>query len=162
MERVRPVVAHPQSERPSRRNEGSGPGRYGTTGVRGRPRVLIVDDDPDARDLFGWCFRAAGWIVGLAPDAEAALLVATAFEPDAIVMDLRLPGITGHDAIRKLKEDEHTRDVPVVACTAFDPPHAEPLARDAGCDAFVGKPCDPEALRDTLEHLMARRRGSVG
>jgi two-component system, cell cycle response regulator DivK len=123
--------------------------------------VLIVEDDEDARELLGWCMRAAGWIVTGAADAESALLVAAGLAPDAIVMDLGLPGITGLDAIRRLKNDEHTRDVPVVVCTALSPAQAEPRAWEAGCDAFLAKPCEPEDMRRLLERMVAHRRGPI-
>ncbi len=156
-----PLLAHPDSDKIARRREGPAPRRQRIAGVRLRPCVLIVEDDEDARELLGWCMRAAGWIVTGAADAESALLVAAGLAPDAIVMDLGLPGITGLDAIRRLKDDEYTKGVPVVVCTALSPAQAEPRAWEAGCDAFVAKPCEPEDVRWLLERMVAHRRGPV-
>ena len=156
-----PHLAHRDFGRTARRKDGPGPRRQPETGVWPRPCVLIVEDDEDARELIGWCMRAAGWIVRGADDAESALLVAAALAPDAIVMDLGLPGISGLDAIRRLKDDEFTKDVPVLVCTALSPAQAEPRAREAGCDAFLAKPCEPEDLRKLLESLVAHGRGPV-
>ncbi len=143
---------------PPRRSQGSGPSGLPDTGVRARPCVLIVDDHDDTREMYAWCLRAAGWfVVGVADGAEA-LVAAPALEPDVIVMDLRLPVVGGLDAIRRLKDDEYTKHVPIVACTAFNRTTAEIEARAAGCDDFVTKPCEPEALRDRLEALVAGRR----
>jgi CheY-like chemotaxis protein len=124
--------------------------------------VLIVDDDADTRELYGWCMKAAGWLVRAVRNGAEALLAAEELEPDVIVMDLRMPVVGGLDAIRQLKSDEATKHVPIVACSAFDRRSAETEARDAGCDEFVAKPCEPEALRHLLEALVTRRSDSSG
>jgi CheY-like chemotaxis protein len=142
---------------PPRRSQGLGPGGLPDTGARARPCVLIVDDHDDTREMYAWCLRAAGWfVVGVADGAEA-LVAAPALAPDVIVMDLRLPVVGGLEAIRRLKDDDYTKDVPIVACTALSRSAAEIEARAAGCDMFVPKPCEPEALRDLLEALVAGR-----
>jgi two-component system cell cycle response regulator DivK len=151
--------AEPKSAKP-RRDQGSESRRPVSTGTRRRPTVLIVDDDEDARELYAWCMRAAGWFVEAVPDAAEALFVAAVLEPDVIVMDLRLPVVGGVEAIRRLKGDDDTKHIPIVACTAFDRSTKEIEARAAGCDAFVAKPCDPEALRNLLEALVTDRSDS--
>ncbi len=119
--------------------------------------MLIVEDDEDTRELYGWCLKAAGWFVYVVADGAEALLAAPVVAPDVIVMDLRLPVLGGLDAIRQLKRDEATKHIPIVACTAFDRPSSEIAARDAGCDEFMPKPCEPEALRDLLEAMVTGR-----
>ena len=126
------------------------------TGIRARPRVLIADDDEDTRELYAWCMRAAGWYVEEATNGAHALLIAQVPEPDVIVMDLHMPVLGGLDAIRRLKRDAVTKHVPVIACTAIDRLSIEIEAWSAGCDEFVAKPCEPEALRDLLEEMVAR------
>jgi two-component system cell cycle response regulator DivK len=152
MQRVLPV-----SDRPRRRDPGSGPRRSWETGVRARPRVLIVDDDVDTRELYAWCMRAAGWFVQVASNGAEALLGASLYEPDVIVMDLHMPLLGGLDAVRLLRRDKATKHVPIVACTALDRPTIEVEARDAGCDEFVPKPCEPEVLRDLVEAMVSGR-----
>jgi two-component system, OmpR family, phosphate regulon response regulator PhoB len=132
------------------------PSRSGSGPYR-RPVVLLVDDDPALRDLFGWCMRAAGWFVEEASNAQDALIVAHDLEPDAIVLDMCMPGMGGLDALRLLKESETLRDVPVAVCTASTEPALEAAARDAGCAAFVRKPCDAESLRAVVRELVDRR-----
>jgi CheY-like chemotaxis protein len=110
--------------------------------------------------MYAWCLRAAGWVVEGATDGADALLIAHVFEPDVIVMDLRLPTIDGLEATRRLKASEATRDTPVVACSGFDLGQAEALARQAGCEEFVAKPCLPDDLRALLENLVRRPWGS--
>jgi CheY-like chemotaxis protein len=149
-----PARAVPESERPPHPDQGSGPSRTSATAVGPRHRVLIVDDDADTRELYGWCMKAGGWLVHAVRNGAEALLAAPEFEPDVIVMDLRLPVLGGLDAIRHLKSDEATKQIPIVACTAFDRRSSEIEARDAGCDEFFPKPCEPEHLRKLLEAMV--------
>jgi CheY-like chemotaxis protein len=124
------------------------------SGMRARPRVLVVDDHDDTREMYAWCLRAAGWVVEAVTDGASAIIVAAEFEPDVIVMDLRLPVLNGVEATRRLKEAESTRHVPVVACTG-DRSMSPLEARAAGCDEFVSKPIEPDALRELLERIVA-------
>jgi two-component system, cell cycle response regulator DivK len=156
MIRSRPApasLAEPKSEKP-RRDGGSGPRRLLNTGTRPRPTVLIVDDDEDARELYVWSFRAAGWIVVACSTGEEALLVAAALSPDGIVMDLLLPKIGGLDAIRHLKGDPEARHIPIVAISVMDRRQAEPLATEAGCEVFLSKPFQPEHLLSVVERFV--------
>ena len=77
--------------------------------------------------------------------------------PDLIVMDLSLPGLDGWEATRRLKADERTRSIPVVALTghALDG-HAQ-SALEAGCDGFIIKPCEPEALLNEIRKILRER-----
>jgi two-component system cell cycle response regulator DivK len=129
--------------------------------VSPRPRVLIVEDDEDTREMYAWCMRAAGWLVDVAADGAEALLAVPMREPDVIVMDLHMPVLGGLDAIRRLKRNDATMHIPVVAYTAFEPRSSEIAARHAGCDEFVAKARDPEALRDVLEATVALRTSYV-
>jgi CheY-like chemotaxis protein len=127
------------------------------TGPRARPRLLIVDDHDETREMYAWCMRAAGWLVDESTDGEEAVVRARDSQPDVIAMDLHLPVLDGLEAMRLLKQDERTRDIPIVACTGVNPRRSEALAREAGCDGFVSKPCLPEDLRVLLEALAASR-----
>jgi two-component system cell cycle response regulator DivK len=120
-------------------------------------RALIVDDDEDSLELYAWCMRAAGWLVDGAANGEEALFLAGYFAPDVIVMDLRLPGMDGLEATRRLRAAPHTRHIPIVALSAMDRRLAETLAMEAGCESFVAKPCPPESLRAFLENMVAGR-----
>jgi len=153
MMRSLPVQAAPGVDRPVRRRA-SGPHRSRDSGTLVRPRVLIVEDHEDTSEMYAWCMRAAGWIVEVAHDGQEALTAASDFGPDVIVMDLRLPVLDGLDATRMLKSDPDTRLIPIVGCSGVDGPEAETLAREAGCDRFVAKPCPPEDLRTLLENIV--------
>jgi len=123
--------------------------------------VLIVEDDEDTRDLYAWCMMASGWFVHAVQNGAEALIAATVVEPDVIVMDLHLPVLGGLAAIRQIKRHAATKHVPIVACTAFDARSSEIDAKIAGCDEFVPKPCEPEALRNLLEVLVGARRSDL-
>jgi CheY-like chemotaxis protein len=131
------------------------------TGTRAKRRALIVEDDEDARELYAWCLRAAGWVVEVVNNGCDALHVAETFAPDVIVMDLRLPLLGGIDASRQLKKKgARTQHVPIVVCTAADPASAEALASEVGCDEFVAKPCTAEFLLKVIEELLDTARSA--
>jgi len=110
------------------------------------PLVLVVEDYQDAREMYAEYLRFAGFRVAEARNGIEALEKASALSPDIILMDLALPRMDGWEATRRLKADERTRAIPVVALTGHAlAGHAEG-ARQAGCDAFVTKPCLPDAL----------------
>lgn len=114
-------VGQDEQSKRGRPQQGSGPHFRGAvgTGTRRRPRVMIVDDDDDTRELYAWAMRAAGWLVETVPDGKTAILQAASFAPDVIVMDLHLPVLDGYEATRRLRADDATHDIPVVVCTAF-------------------------------------------
>jgi two-component system cell cycle response regulator DivK len=119
--------------------------------------VLIVEDHDDVREVFAWCMRAAGWQVDTVTTGLEAVILATATNPDVIVMDINLPVLDGIAATRRLKIDERTAHVPVIACTAFPVDRQELL--DAGFDGIVPKPCSPDELCEILEQVAGRRSG---
>jgi two-component system cell cycle response regulator DivK len=138
--------------------------RFGTDGSEGGemigPRVLVVDDDPLGRELVTELLEKEGCQVLTAASAEIGLRLAAAERPALILMDLRLPGITGEEAIRKLKADAATAGVPVVAVTAAAMLGNDEEARDAGCDAYLTKPFDVKVFRDTLRRFLPAGTGS--
>ncbi len=119
-----------------------------------------MDDDEDTRDLLAWSLLADGWLVESVADGQEALIAVGDFEPDVIVVDLRLPIIDGLAVTRQLKADLHTRHIPIVGISAMTPAgRAESLAVKAGCAKFVAKPCRPEELRALLEVIVEGRAG---
>ena len=122
-----------------------------------RPRVLLVDDYPDAREMYSEYLQFSGFDVIEAANGMEALQRAADEEPDIILMDLSLPVMDGWEATRRLKMDERTRHIPVVALTGHAlAGHAEG-ARQAGCDSFVTKPCLPDALVAEIHRMLATR-----
>ncbi len=124
------------------------------------PLVLVVDDYEDARDMYCEYLEFSGFRTAQAGNGLEALKQATSLLPDIILMDLSLPEMDGWEATRRLKKSARTRDIPVVALTGHAlTGHAE-SAREAGCDAFVAKPCLPEDLVVQVRKLLGARSGA--
>jgi len=117
-----------------------------------KPVVLVVDDDPDARMIFSTYLRAMGCDVFTANDGRAGVEKATDLLPDIIVMDLAMPRVDGWEAIRRLCESSWTREIPVVAVSAV--PVSRETAFNAGCKAYLTKPCEPHVLWAQIRVLL--------
>jgi two-component system, cell cycle response regulator DivK len=131
-----------------------------------QPLVLVVDDYQDAREMYTEYLEFAGFRVAEARNGLEALERAFALLPDVILMDLSLPGMDGWEATRRLKADERTKRIPIVALTGHALAGHSEGARKAGCDAFVTKPCLPDALvveiRKMLEQTQKKARPASG
>ena len=110
------------------------------------PLVLVVDDVDHGREIFAEYLEYRGFRVATAADGLEALDKAFELRPDVILMDLSLPGIDGWEATRRLKQDERTRHIPIIALTAHALASAHERAREVGCNAVVTKPCLPKDL----------------
>ena len=119
-----------------------------------RPRVLLVDDYPDAREMYTEYLEYSGFDVVEASNGMEALQRAIDSEPDIILMDLSLPVMDGWEATRRLKGDKRTASIPVVALTGHALAGISEGAKRAGCDAFVTKPCLPEDLVKEIRRIL--------
>lgn len=127
-----------------------------------KPLVLVVEDYQDAREMYAAYLQFSGYGVAEAANGEEALEKTRELMPDIILMDLALPKIDGWEATKILKADERTRHIPIVALTGHAlAGHAEG-ARQAGCDAFVTKPCLPDALVAEIERMLSVKRSDAG
>jgi CheY-like chemotaxis protein len=124
----------------------------GATASPGRPVVLFVDDDVDARTIYGTYLRAVGCTVFTAVDGRTALSKADALVPDLVVMDLSLPRMDGWEAIRRLRRSSWTRELPIVVLSAVE--ESRDTAFAAGCSAYLTKPCDPTVLWSQIASLL--------
>lgn len=107
------------------------------------PLVLLVDDEPGILDVYGDVLTDAGFRVVFAISGQEAIDQARAHKPDVIVMDLKMPGVDGYEAARRLKAARRTRSIPVIAFTG-DPHDDKALA--AGCVSVIKKPCTADAF----------------
>jgi len=119
-----------------------------------RPRVLLVDDYPDAREMYSEYLEFSGFEVVEAENGMEALQRAIDAAPDIILMDLSLPVMDGWEATRRLKADERTASIPVVALTGHALAGISEGAKKAGCDSFVTKPCLPEDLVKEIRRIL--------
>ncbi|HEV8324102.1 MAG TPA: response regulator [Myxococcota bacterium] len=120
--------------------------------------LLVVDDNPANLKLLRLTLQLEGFEVRTAEDAEEALRVLASFRPRLILMDLQLPGMDGLDLTRRLKADPATRDVIILAVTAYAMKGDDEKARAAGCDGYVTKPIDTQTLTALVAaYLLAQR-----
>lgn len=117
-------------------------------------RVLVVDDVDHGREIFREFLEFRGFQVETAADGLGALEKAFAYVPDVILMDLSLPGLDGWEATRRLKLDERTKHIPVIAVTAHHLAAAHDKAREVGCAEIVTKPCLPKDLESAIRKLV--------
>lgn len=117
-------------------------------------RVLVVDDNASNTKLLAFVLTRGGYDVRTADSAESGAAVVGQFHPQLILMDLQMPGVSGLDWTRQLKADPSTRDIPVVAVTAYAMKGDAERARAAGCDGYLTKPIDTRTLLDDVaKHL---------
>jgi two-component system cell cycle response regulator DivK len=122
------------------------PAKTHNGGGRTKPLVLIVEDYSDAREMYAEYLEFQGFRVEQARNGKEAIDRAIMRPPDVVLMDLSLPVMDGWEATRRLKADERTRHVPVIALTGHALSGTVDTATQAGCDGFITKPCLPEDL----------------
>jgi CheY-like chemotaxis protein len=120
-----------------------------------KPLILVVDDYADAREMYSEYLEFSGFRTAQAKNGAEALEQAFELTPDVILMDLSLPVMDGWEATRRLKKDPRTRAIPVVALTGHALEGHSESARDAGCDAFLAKPCLPDELVEHVKQILA-------
>jgi two-component system cell cycle response regulator DivK len=118
------------------------------------PTVLIVDDHPINLKLLVFALKSRGYTIETANDAVQARAVLATVKPALILMDLQMPGVSGFELTRELKLSPATLDIPIVAVTAFAMRGDEDRARAAGCDGYLTKPVDLQALRALVQQLI--------
>ena len=123
--------------------------------------ILIVDDHPTNLKLARVLFSAEGYDVHTAASAAEALGVLAGLRPHLILMDLLLPDTHGLELTRRLKADPGTRDIPIVALTAFAMKGDDEKALQAGCDGYVSKPIDTRALVSVVADHLGKRQGQA-
>jgi CheY-like chemotaxis protein len=124
-------------------------------------RILIVDDNVANLKLARILLQGEGYEVRTAVDAEEAVRVLPAFAPALILMDIQLPGMDGLELTRRIKADDATAKIVVVALTAYAMKGDEEKARTAGCDGYIAKPIDVGTLPVLVaQHLARRAAGS--
>lgn len=118
------------------------------------PLVLLVDDEPDQVEMYQLDLEDAGFRVATAYRGNEAVERARKFRPDAIVLDVRLPDLSGWDVCGLLKADPHTEHIPIIILTAAASPTLGEQASAAGCAVHLLKPCFPEQLIEALRVVM--------
>jgi two-component system cell cycle response regulator DivK len=118
--------------------------------------ILIVDDNLTNLKLVRLLLEQEGYNVRTVTDAEAALEILKTFQPRLILMDIQLPGMDGLELTRRLKSNSATRQITILAFTAYAMKKDEQKAVEAGCDGYITKPIDTRGLGRILAEHMRR------
>lgn len=124
-----------------------------------RQGVLIVEDNALNLKLLVDLLEAHGYRTFSTGDGLEAINLARDTRPDLILMDVQLPDVSGLEITRWLKEDERTKDIPVIAVTAFAMAGDERRARDSGCDGYIAKPIMVSEFLRTIARFIGRAEG---
>jgi two-component system, cell cycle response regulator DivK len=121
-------------------------------------RILIVDDNAQSVELAAYLLTSAGMVVESVPDAESALARIAPFRPDLILLDIQMPGMDGLTLTRRLRADQASAAITIVACTAFAMKGDEERIRAAGCDGYISKPIEVANFAAQIRSLVVSHR----
>jgi CheY-like chemotaxis protein len=124
--------------------------------------ILVVDDNPQNLKLARVVLCAEGYDVRTAVDAEDALTLLESFTPRLILMDVQLPGMDGLELTRQLKADPARRHIVIIAVTSYAMKGDDQKAFAAGCDGYMSKPIDIDALPRVVAEHLARTDSAKG
>jgi two-component system, cell cycle response regulator DivK len=116
--------------------------------------VLIVEDNELNMKLFTDILQAKGYQIVQDKDGSETITIARRKRPDLILMDIRLPGISGLDITRMLKDDAELKAIPVIAVTAFSSKNDEEKCLGGGCDGYIAKPIMVPAFLQTIARFL--------
>jgi two-component system cell cycle response regulator DivK len=120
--------------------------------------VLIVEDNDKNMKLARDVLQAKGYRTLEARSGEDGVRLAKEHLPDLVLMDIQLPGISGIDALKELRADAKTTEIPIVALTASVTPTDRSAINAAGFDAFVSKPINLKEFVETVKRLLEARK----
>ncbi|HEX6938950.1 MAG TPA: response regulator [Longimicrobiales bacterium] len=116
--------------------------------------ILIVEDNEDNLMVYRTILEHVGYDVIDARDGEEGIARASEAHPDLILMDISIPKIDGWEATRRLKQEEDTRDIPIIALTAHALEEDREKALSVGCDGYLAKPVEPRRVVAEVERYV--------
>jgi CheY-like chemotaxis protein len=119
-------------------------------------RILIAEDEPDIRELVAFTLRFAGHEVVATSNGEEALHKASEYIPDIILMDVRMPRMTGYDACRAMKADPLLKNIPVVFLSAKGQDSEIQTGLEAGAEEYLLKPFAPDQLTERVKVILGK------
>ena len=122
-------------------------------------RILIVEDQADVAQLIDVVLKGEGYVVAIARDGAQGLMLARDWKPDLILMDIMLPGVDGGTLISRLRQEEETAELPIIAMSASRTLRDRTAELEA--DALLSKPFDVDALLVQVQFLLSRDRGEL-
>jgi len=124
-----------------------------------RKRILVADDEVYIVHILEFSLNMEGYEVISATSGEEALRKAEKERPDLVVLDVLMPGMTGHEVCRRLRMDERTRDIPIIFLTARDSLADRDFGLGLGANAYITKPFGPRRLIEAIETLLDETSG---
>lgn len=124
-------------------------------------QLLLVDDEPGLREAVQAYLEDSGFTVHAASNARAAWDVLQTMTPDLVISDIMMPQVDGYQFLKQLREDTRFETVPVVFLTARGMTTDRIQGYQAGCDAYLSKPFDPDELVAIVENLLERRAATT-
>ena len=119
-------------------------------------KILIAEDERDIRDLVAFTLRFAGYEVFSAANGEEAVELAPQVNPDLILMDVRMPRMTGYEACRIMKLNPDLRDIPIVFLSAKGQENEIQQGLEAGAEEYLLKPFAPDQLTSHVKTILAK------
>jgi len=119
-------------------------------------KILIAEDEPDIRELVAFSLRFAGFDVTPTANGEEAYQQAGVVMPDLILMDVRMPKMTGYEACRAIKADPRLKDIPVVFLSAKGQDSEMQTGMEVGAEEYLLKPFSPDQLTQRVKEILAR------
>jgi CheY-like chemotaxis protein len=119
-------------------------------------KILIAEDERDIRDLVAFTLRFAGHEVFAASNGEEAVEMAPRINPDLVLMDIRMPRMTGYEACKVMKADPNLKDIPVVFLTARGQDTEIQQGLEAGAEEYLLKPFAPDHLTSRIKTILAK------
>ena len=119
-------------------------------------KILIAEDERDIRDLVAFTLRFAGYEVFAAANGEEAVQLAPQVNPDLILMDVRMPRMTGYEACRILKLNPDMKDIPIVFLSAKGQEAEIQQGLEAGAEEYLLKPFAPDQLTSHVKNILAK------
>lgn len=117
-------------------------------------RILIVEDNVSTRHLLEQTLELEGYDVTGVADGPSALAAVAAERPSLVLLDVMMPGLDGVEVLKKIRENETTKDLPVIMLTALDDPDSTWKGWTSGCHYYMTKPFDPEDLIRVVADLL--------
>lgn len=121
-------------------------------------RILYIEDHPAQRDIMAQMLELSGYEVTVASDGLEGVDQARSSGPDLILMDLRMPRMDGFEAIRELRKDPNTADIPIIAISAWASAKHKERAVEAGANEHFTKPVDLPRLLETINRFLNEQR----
>jgi DNA-binding response OmpR family regulator len=118
-------------------------------------KILLIEDDPNAREMLRFRFEKAGHEVSEALDGDDGFLKAL-HKPNLIFLDVRIPKIDGWQLCQMLKSEPRTQQIPIVMLTGCSQPFQEQYGKQCGADGYMTKPWNPKELMELTRKLLLK------